>query len=239
MSSTTNLPTGTGVVIVVDRVDSNGVATPSLEETITGVVSGSNLVSCTRGVEGTAQAHNAGAVVEVLVTSSYLNDFSTGILVQHDQSGRHTNITACNITASGTTTASHISACDITPRNIFNPSGVPTRFDAKYGTLQSDSIASSQAIVDLAVANLHKITLASGIVTSVVISNAQVGQAFAIRFLQPSAGSSGIASFPGSTISWAGGSVPTLTTTNSKADLLGFLTTAASTYDGLIVGQNI
>lgn len=54
-----------------------------------------------RGVEGTAQAHNGGAVVEALVTAKSWNDLVDGLLIQHDQLGRHTNITACNITSSG------------------------------------------------------------------------------------------------------------------------------------------
>ena len=251
LSSTTNLPTGTGVVVVIDRVDANGNATASLEETITGVVSGSNLVTCTRGVEGTAQAHSAGAVVEVLVTASYLNDFSTGILVQHDQVGRHTNITACNVTASGTSTLptitasgtatlSHVSACDITPRNIFAPSGAAVKFDAKYGAIQTGTISSSQVILNMAVANLHTVTLASGTGTTLLASNVSAGQAFAVRTVQPAAGSSGVVNwFTGSTVKWAGGAAPTLTTTNGKADWLGFVCTGASAYDGLVVGQNI
>lgn len=85
LAATTNLPTDTGVTIVIDRVDSNGTATPSLEETVVGVVSGSNLVSCVRGVEGTAQAHSAGAVVEVLVTSDGYNDIVDGIIAEHNQ----------------------------------------------------------------------------------------------------------------------------------------------------------
>lgn len=89
LSATTNLPTDTGVEVTIDRVDSNGTSTPLLEETIVGVVSGSNLVSCTRGVEGTAQAHDAGAVVEVLVTSDGYNDIVDGILVNHGQDGLH------------------------------------------------------------------------------------------------------------------------------------------------------
>lgn len=89
LSSATNLPTDTGVTVVIDRVDSNGTSTPSLEETVVGVVSGSNLVSCVRGVEGTAQAHSAGAVVEVLVTSDGYNDIVDGILVNHGQDGLH------------------------------------------------------------------------------------------------------------------------------------------------------
>lgn len=239
LSSTTNLPTGTGVVVVIDRVDSNGTATASKEETVTGVVSGSNLVSCVRGVEGTAQAHSAGAVVEVLVTASLWNDAMTGILVQHDQLGRHTNITASNITASATATLSHVSTCDITPRSIFAPSGVPVKFDAKYGTIQTDTVTSSQVTINMAVANQHQVQLVSGVTVSALLSNAQIGQAFAVRFVQPSAGTSGVVTFPGSTISWAGGAAPTLTTTNSKRDWLGFITTAASTYDGVVIGQNI
>ncbi|MDD5487281.1 MAG: hypothetical protein PHW65_06995, partial [Dehalococcoidales bacterium] len=62
LSSTTNLPTDTAVVAVIDRVDANGTATPSLEESVIGVVSGDNLINCVRGAEGTAQAHSAGAV---------------------------------------------------------------------------------------------------------------------------------------------------------------------------------
>ncbi len=94
LASTTNLPTGTGVVVVIDRVDANGTATPTLEETIVGVVSGSNLASCVRGAEGTAQAHNAGAVVEVLVTALGWNDAVDGIILEHNQDGTHkTNLT--------------------------------------------------------------------------------------------------------------------------------------------------
>lgn len=91
LASATNLATDTGVTVVIDRVDANGTATPSLEETVVGVVSGSNLVSCTRGVEGTAQAHSAGAVVEVLVTSDGYNDIIDGILVNHGQDGLHSS----------------------------------------------------------------------------------------------------------------------------------------------------
>lgn len=89
LSSTTNLATDTAVVAVIDRVDANGGATPTLEETVIGVVSGNNLVTCTRGVEGTAQSHLAGAVVEILVTAKGYNDIIDGILVDHKQDGTH------------------------------------------------------------------------------------------------------------------------------------------------------
>jgi len=73
----------------IDRVDVNGTATPSLEETVIGVVSGNNLVTCVRGADGTAQAHNAGAVVEILVTAKGWNDIVDWGLVEHNQDGTH------------------------------------------------------------------------------------------------------------------------------------------------------
>ena len=87
LTSATNLPTDTAVVATIDRVDATGTATPSKEETVIGIVSGSDLVSCVRGSEGTAQAHLAGAVVEILVTAKGYNDIIDGLLVNHSQLG--------------------------------------------------------------------------------------------------------------------------------------------------------
>lgn len=92
LASSTGLPTDTGVEVVIDRVDSNGTATPTTEETVVGVVSGNNLVTCTRGVEGTAQAHSAGAVVECLFTADNWNDLIDGLLVDHAQDGTHNSL---------------------------------------------------------------------------------------------------------------------------------------------------
>jgi len=93
LASATNLPTDTGVVAVIDRVDANGATTSDKEETVIGVVSGSNLTSCTRGAEGTAQAHDAGAVVEILFTNKGWGDLVDGILAEHSQAGAHTTDT--------------------------------------------------------------------------------------------------------------------------------------------------
>jgi hypothetical protein len=105
LASTTNLPTDTAVVLVIDRVDSAGTKTPAKEETIIGVVSGTNIVNAVRGSEGTAQAHDAGAVVEVLVTAKGYNDIIDHLLVSHLQDGRISGsaVTASNISASAVT----------------------------------------------------------------------------------------------------------------------------------------
>lgn len=102
LSSVTNLPTDTGVVVVIDRVDANGTATPNLEETVYGVVSGSNLISCVRGVEGTAQGHSGGAVVEVLFDAKAWADVVDGIVLEHNQDGTHK--TSAVVTPAGTQT---------------------------------------------------------------------------------------------------------------------------------------
>lgn len=239
LASTTNLPTGTGVIVVIDRVDSNGTATPTLEETIVGVVSGSNIVSSVRGSEGTAQAHNAGAVVEVLVTALGWNDVIDGILVQHDQAGRHTNITASNISASATLTASHITASDIVARSLGAVAAsaslpIVTAFHQTPQTYTPS--AAGTATLDLSLGNDHVITMPAGNITIAVV-NGTVGQKFLVSTLQDGGGSRTVTWF--STIRWAGGAEPTLTTTASKRDQFGFKITGSGTYDGYVVGQNI
>lgn len=251
LASATNLPTDTAVVIVIDRVDANGTSTPSLEETLIGVVSGSNLVSAVRGSEGTAQAHNAGAVVELLVTAKSWNDLIDGLLVQHNQLGLHTNITACNITASGTTVASHVSACEITAATYIAATtnltasgiGSPSAtlpLDILTGTYQPfqayTPAGAGTATLDLALGNHHRITLPAGNIT-IALTHATTGQKFLVDITQDSVGSRTVTWF--TTIKWAGGVAPTLTTTANKRDTLGFTVTGSNTYDGYVVGQNI
>lgn len=97
LSSVTGLPTDTAIEIVVDRVDASGNLTLASEEVITGVISGSNLATCLRGVEGTAQAHSAGAVVEIRLTANQWDDMIDGVIAEHNQDGTHGAITATSI----------------------------------------------------------------------------------------------------------------------------------------------
>ena len=87
--SATSLPTDTAVILTIDRVNSSGVATPNLMERIVGVMSGTTVTSCVRGLEGTAQAHSAGAVVEIVISKSNINKLMEGILAEHNQDGTH------------------------------------------------------------------------------------------------------------------------------------------------------
>ena len=103
LASTSGLPTDTAVMITVNRVDTNGKKTGNYEG-IVGVVSGSNLIDCIRGVEGTAQAWTGGTVVEVLHTADNLNDLIDGILVEHGQDGTHDKTKVVDLTTAQTLT---------------------------------------------------------------------------------------------------------------------------------------
>ena len=91
LASATGLPTDTAMDFVVDRIDQNGeLLDPSLREVITGTVSGTTITTdaTRRGLDNTtAQAHTAGAVVEVNFTADTWNDTIDGLLVSHEQDG--------------------------------------------------------------------------------------------------------------------------------------------------------
>ena len=168
-------------------------------------------------------------------------------------------ITACDITAS-TVSASTVSASDVTSSRLITASDItatslaasnvtasaitsqqastPIKFnDAHYAPVTSYTPdAAATATLDVSQAAIHHITMPAGNIT-IAISNETVGQCFLIEITQDGTGSRTVTWF--STIKWAGGSAPTLTTTASKRDTFGFRVTGADTYDGFIVGQNV
>jgi len=95
VSSTTGLPTGTAITLVIDATDPiSGLATNSLKEVVTGVVTSSTGIgSLLRGKDGTtAQSHNNGANVTMWITANLWNDFQTAYLTQHTQAGYHVGL---------------------------------------------------------------------------------------------------------------------------------------------------
>lgn len=87
--SAEDIPTDTAVIVTIDRVDANKKPTPTKMERIIGVMDGDNVTACIRGVAGTAQQHNPGAVVEVVVSATNINKLIEGILAEHGQDGKH------------------------------------------------------------------------------------------------------------------------------------------------------
>lgn len=90
LNSVSGLPTDTGITLTINRVDSDGNATPSLMERVTGVISGSNLTVSLRGQDNTtAKSHSNGAVVEDIWEADGWNDAVDAFLTEHNQDGTH------------------------------------------------------------------------------------------------------------------------------------------------------
>lgn len=106
-----------------------------------------------------------------------------------------------------------------------------------YGDITAYSPSGAgTATLTLNTANIHTITMPAGNIT-IALSNEGVGQCFIINIIQDSGGSRTVTWF--TTIKWAGGSAPTLTTTANKIDTLGFIVSSGGNYYGYVVGQNI
>jgi hypothetical protein len=96
--------------------------------------------------------------------------------------------------------------------------------------------AGGTATIDLSQGNEFRVTMPAGNAT-IAVSNANNGQRFIVSITQDSGGSRTVTWF--TTIRWANGTAPTLTTTANKRDTFGFICTGTNTYDGYIIGQNI
>lgn len=96
--------------------------------------------------------------------------------------------------------------------------------------------AAGTATLDLSAANLNFITMPAGNIT-IAVSNDSVNQCFSISITQDSVGSRTVTWF--TTLRWAGGVAPTLTTAANKRDVFGFIRTGSGTYDAFVIGQNV
>ena len=97
-------------------------------------------------------------------------------------------------------------------------------------TMPSATIGSSTTSIDLSTGNVFTINLSANIST-LTLTNAAVGT-YLIKFVQDATGSRTV-SFPG-TWKWAGGIVPTLTTTASKLDIITLVYDGANFYATIV-----
>jgi hypothetical protein len=93
-----------------------------------------------------------------------------------------------------------------------------------YTTLISEpSVAAGAVTFNCALADIFATTLVTGTPTAITMSNARAGS-YVIRLKQPAGGSAAVTW--ATTIVWAGGSAPTLTTTANYSDIITLI------YDG-------
>lgn len=258
LSNTTGIQNLYGVM-VIDRVDSNGTETPTKREVIRFAgTSGSDVTSLTRGLDGTSdQDHSVGAVVEFVPTAKWAQSVYDGLSEVIVASTGAIDTTKV-VTPSGTQTLTNKTLTTPVISSISNsgtvtvPTGTVTLATLTgtetltNKTLTKPTISGSAQTVtadsdgatitfNMASANVHTVTLGGN--RTLAVSNVTTGQFFVLRLLQDATGSRTVTWF--STIKWAGGSAPTLTTTASKADTIGFMCTGTDTYDGFVIGQNL
>lgn len=84
-----------------------------------------------------------------------------------------------------------------------------------------------------------QVTLGGARTLALAGSRCYVGQVIILKLIQDATGSRTVTWF--STINWAGGSAPTLTTTASRADVIGLICTdtAGPKFDGFVIGQGL
>jgi len=100
VGSTTNYPSDTGIIIAIRVVDTNGelVAGTYTEWSAT-VSSGTSLAIVATPVYGSDQVYAAGSTTQVFIpVSSYAHDkLIDGLLVEHKQTGKHSDLTADSV----------------------------------------------------------------------------------------------------------------------------------------------
>jgi hypothetical protein len=162
------------------------------------------------------------------IQSSQVNsDFDT---IYNEFNG---NIEDANIDASAGIAITKISGTAVNLSSTQTLTGKKT-FAATVQTITTASDGSTVTF-DLSLGNLHAVTLGGN--RTLALSNASTGQCFIVSLTQDGTGSRTVTWF--STIRWANGTTPTLTTTASKRDVFAFICTGSNTYDGFIVGQNL
>jgi hypothetical protein len=120
------LPTDTAVDLVIDRVDTNGTKTPTKREYVRGVVSGSTVISLTRGLgNSTAQTHALSAVVEMVWTSDTHNDMVDALTASLNQDGTiKTNaVFSANQIADGIITSAELAPASVTNAKLSTTAG--------------------------------------------------------------------------------------------------------------------
>ena len=213
LSSTTGLQSPG--VLIIDREDGNGTATPSAREIIsyTGI-SSNDLTGVTRAFDNsTARSHSTGALVEAVPTVGMWNDVSSALkaMTADDATGASLLVSTATVTGILDTT--------VTKQSL--------------ATLESSGTVN----IDLDTGNAFKVTMPDSEMT-LTMSNETPGQVVLLDIIQRAQASAPTVTWPATT-TWTQGVEPTLTSGSGQIDTLGFRVIDTDTYYGYIVGQNI
>lgn len=153
-------------VFVVDRVDSNGTATPTKREycTFTGV-STTTLSGITRNADssGSDQEHSTGAVVEFVMDALWGQSVVDTFDVEHDADGTHDTTKVVDLTTAQT----------LTNKTLTSPVINTPTLTATAAALTSPKITT--AIADSGGNELIKVTATASAVNEITLANAATG----------------------------------------------------------------
>ncbi len=105
------------------------------------------------------------------------------------------------------------------------------------GAIGTGSIVSTTCTFDLSTHDWYTLTLSHSATTTLALSNPTTGQQFTIILVQDGTGGCLVTWF--TTIKWAGGAAPTLTTAIGGIDVLTFKCVSSGQYYGFVAGQGL
>ena len=127
----------------------------------------------------------------------------------------------------GATSITNAEILDYRRRVFVHPSATNAGI---YGNLDDTTIT-----FDVSLYDKHEVILEGN--RTLAVTGALLGKPFIIKLIQDEGGNRTVTWF--STINWAGGAAPTLTTTAGKADVFGFMLNSSGDYDGFVIGLNL
>jgi hypothetical protein len=189
---------------------SNGAAVPTWTDNGSGTVTSASVVSA-NGFAGTVATSTTTPAI-TLTTSI------TGVIKG--------NGTALSAAVAGTDYVTPTGTETLTNKTLTNPT-VTNYVETPYSATPTSTIT-----LDLANGTVQIITLGGNV--TITMPTAVSGKSFIMYLKQDATGSRTVT---WSTVKWAGGTAPTITSTASRQDILSFFSDGTNWY-GVVVGQN-
>ncbi len=222
-------------ILVIDREDGNGTATPNSREIIsfTGI-STNDLTGCTRGFDNsTARSHSDGALVEAVFTVGMWNDLRNAVSTAMLTNGTGINVSTATVTDLLTAPSALISTSTILGIANINEL-VTTAVKNSVVTLASAATVD----VDVDTGNIFRVVMPDSEMGITVSNDNDEGQVLMLDIVQRSQASAPTVVWPG-TVKWVEGTRPQLTSGSDKIDTIGFRVESSGNYLGYVVGQNL
>ena len=242
-------------VMVIDRVDTAGVETPTKREYISFAgTSGATVTTLVRNVDGggTQQDHAIGAIVEFVPDVIWAEAINSAITAEHSTAGVHSSALVTTLKATGAVINTGTSDVTIvTPKAIADSylGGATSNIQAQITALPTATSTTTftnkritqrvitttddaTAVIDCAVTDQYELSAIANATEFTVTGTPTDGQKLIIRFKD--AGAAKALTFTGFTA--MGATIPT-TTVQSKWGYVGAIyNSAASTWHAIAVG---